>query len=418
MSDPDQFIFPPDIDYECTICGRCCSQPWEIPLDEADLERIRSVDWSEVKPSLSGQELVVPRKSSPEALTLRREEEKCVFLLDDHFCLIHRERGLEFKPRACQQFPYIFTETPAGTYVGVSFATSGIRTGEGRPLQRHEARLRALLPDAYHRRFLHDTVTFQTGTEISFEDALALEDGLMDILAPGEGTIEDDLVTGGIFLRLFPMSFSEGGAPGGGTASDFRDGWRRLEYKRIREIARKFRASPVTQRMFLTNFVSCVEAAYSSGTSAGHMFRSAATQIGAALNLGHISLTSLGAKLPFRAHSAVDFDAEDPDVSEPIRRYIRHVIFRKRLIPYCGVMLGYLLLCIYFALIRWFAQARAALRGSRSVEAEDVDHSIEVVERYYVLHTRFDQIFEHPVLQALLDRASRQKSFLGTIVRT
>jgi len=411
-------IFPPEVDYECTVCGRCCSYPWEIPLDEEDLRRIESVDWTEHRPELAGEPLVVSRKSDPEKKTLQRDGGSCVFLLEDNRCLIHRERGLEFKPRACQQFPYVFTETPAGVYAGVSFANSGIRPSEGEPLRRCEEQLRKLAVNPYHRRVVRDPVLLDPGIELSFEDALHLEEGLMDLLAPGWFNIEDDLVAGGVYLALFEEFARQRDETSTSQAEEFKEGWRRIGYRRIRDIAAKFRPSPVAQRMFLANFVMCVEAAYGEGTSGGEMLRSLLAQVAAACRIGSVKLRSLEAPLPFRSHAAVSFDAANREVTDPVRLYLRHVIFRKRLIPYCSVKMGYLLLCIYFALLRWFAQARAAVRGSSEVGPEDVPESIVTVERYFVLHTRFDQIFEHRLLQSLLARASRQKSFIAGIVRS
>jgi Fe-S-cluster containining protein len=418
MSNPEIFIVPPDVDYECTQCGRCCSHPWEIPLGEDDIARIQSVDWAQAAPGLAGQPLVVPRKSDPQKLTLQREGGRCVFLLEDNRCLIHRERGLGSKPRACQQFPFIFTQTPAGTYVGVSFATAGVRAGQGEPLRRNEEWLRQVAAKPYHRRVIRDPVLFHPGVEISFQDALHLEAGLWDILEPGWFSLEDDLVTGGVYLDLFHEFARQRAAPGGRLGEEFRDGWRRIGYRRIRDIAAKLRAAPLAQRMFLANFVMCVEAAYGEGTSVGQMVRSALAQAGAGLRLGSVRLRSLGAVLSLRAHSAVLFPADDRAVTDPLRLYLRHVVFRKRLIPFCGVKTGYLLLCVYFALVRWFAQARASVRGSPRVESEDIPESIATVERYYVLHTRFDQVFEHPLLQTLLARAATQKSFVASIVRS
>lgn len=411
-------IFPPEVDYECTLCGRCCSHPWEIPLDAPSVDRIRSVDWTKVKPELAGLPLVVPRKDKPGEMTLQRVGGHCVFLTPENRCLIHQERGLLFKPRACQQFPYVFTETPRGIYVGVSFATSGIRTGPGNPLQRHEARLRDLSTQAYHRRVVHESVQFDPGYDITFDDALALETGLFHLLQGGRHSLEDDLVAGGIYLDMFEEFLRTEGRRMRQPGPAFQEGWDRLGDRRIRDIAAKFRPSPGPQRIFLASFIMCVEAAFTPGSSLGHFARAISAQIKAALRFGRIRLSSLDASLPLAAHSSVRFPAEDSAVTDLIRLYLKHVIFRKRLIPFCGVKMGYRLLCIYFALVRWFAQARAALEGRRRVEPGDIPESIERVERYYVLHTRFDQAFEHPWLQSLLARAARRKQFLGTIVRS
>ncbi len=411
-------IIPEEVDYECTQCGKCCSDPMEIPLRGDDIERIRSVNWSELKPELTDQPLIVARESSSDLLTLQRDEDgRCVFLLEDNRCLIHAEQGLEFKPQACQQFPYVFTDTPTGKFVGISFATPGIESSNSEPLRRYEERLTRLAEQPYHHRFIHDRVTFDSGHEISFEEALALETGLLDLLEPGFD-LEDDLVAGGVYLEQFQQFLRETIGEKERPAIDFTEGWRRIGYRRIRETAGKFKPSPVAQRSFLTNFVMSVEAAYSGCSSLGGMFRAFKAQVGASLRIGSVRLQGLDAVLPFDAHASVSFDSSNRRITDPVRLYVRHVVFRKRLIPFCGIKMGYMLLCIHFALIRWFAQARAAGRGSEEVEPQDVAESIETVERYYVMDARFDQAFEDRVIQSLLNKAAKQKLFLGTIVRS
>lgn len=76
------------------------------------------------------------------------EDPTCVFLGPEQRCSIHAELGAQAKPTTCRQYPFQFTRTPDGMYVGASFFCTAIRQNHGRPLADHAEDLLELLPEA------------------------------------------------------------------------------------------------------------------------------------------------------------------------------------------------------------------------------------------------------------------------------
>ena len=70
------------------------------------------------------------------------DDPTCVFL-QDNLCSIHEQ-----KPVTCRQYPFQFTNTPEGVFVGASFFCTAIRDNSGRPMSEHALELLELLPQA------------------------------------------------------------------------------------------------------------------------------------------------------------------------------------------------------------------------------------------------------------------------------
>lgn len=117
-------IIPEDIRYNCQGCGRCCSG-WAVGLTDEDYDRVKDVNWGELKEELKGQELFIDRRKEFEAgysmypyFTKSRPDGTCPFLFDN-LCFIHAARGEDQKPEMCKLFPYTYVPTPSGIFVSV-----------------------------------------------------------------------------------------------------------------------------------------------------------------------------------------------------------------------------------------------------------------------------------------------------------
>ena len=77
------------------------------------------------------------------------QDPTCVFLDSEQLCSIHAELGASAKPITCRQYPFQFTRTPEGIFVGASFFCTSIRQNSGRPMMEHSLEiLLDLLPEA------------------------------------------------------------------------------------------------------------------------------------------------------------------------------------------------------------------------------------------------------------------------------
>jgi Fe-S-cluster containining protein len=115
---PDIFCLSVHASWRCRHSGACCSSGWAIPV-EAPLHRRLSVTSAG---AFAGG--IESREALPAGLTgiLRtRDDGSCVFFdRSSRLCDIHRQKGHDWLPASCQQFPRVSLLDPRGTFVTLS----------------------------------------------------------------------------------------------------------------------------------------------------------------------------------------------------------------------------------------------------------------------------------------------------------
>lgn len=103
------------------------------------------------------------------------QEPACVFLNEDQLCTIHAELGATAKPITCRQYPFQFTRTPDGIFVGASFFCTSIRQNSGRPMMEHALEiLLELLPEAVTSQ-VPDPIPLNGHESLTWEQYRSLE---------------------------------------------------------------------------------------------------------------------------------------------------------------------------------------------------------------------------------------------------
>lgn len=118
--------------FACRDCpARCCRMPWGISMKRDEAQRIASDPW--VKERLSDEALgVLAGGVLPMAERDRRPV--CVFLDDEQWCGLQKEKGHDFIPRACQVFPFGFTRDENDRLLGsLSRLCPSVRDDHGEP---------------------------------------------------------------------------------------------------------------------------------------------------------------------------------------------------------------------------------------------------------------------------------------------
>jgi len=122
--------------FDCLQCGECC-RAWTVPVPVAHVKQHLQVDWvreraKEMKEAGVGP--LLPSKRGATVCTLNTgvgETLDCVFLGESGLCDIHARIGVEAKPSPCRQFPFHFTETPAGVEAFLDPACKAVSAGAG-----------------------------------------------------------------------------------------------------------------------------------------------------------------------------------------------------------------------------------------------------------------------------------------------
>lgn len=171
-----KLIFPKGQLFECNRCGKCCASAWAPEVEPPGRERIGS-SYLALKVASSKDRLPLTTRTDGRVEVAKDDRGICVFLDDDSSCRLHQE-GEHFKPVACQQFPFLFRDTPEGTVVGVSFLCSSIQQNTGRPLEDYSEDLMRLLS---HRKpmTIPRQVALTWGRSLDWETYKGLEEKLM-----------------------------------------------------------------------------------------------------------------------------------------------------------------------------------------------------------------------------------------------
>ncbi|MBT9583442.1 YkgJ family cysteine cluster protein [bacterium] len=143
--------FPAQQNYDCVQCGRSCQAGWDIAVEEP------------IRQKLEGQPLTLRVIQEHGAALVEKKSgwvlnmtPRCGFLEDDLLCGIHRHLGVEAKPNTCRLFPFILSQTPDGTYVGVSYSCTAARQNSGRSLAEHGVDIAQLMAVGTTTNVIHD----------------------------------------------------------------------------------------------------------------------------------------------------------------------------------------------------------------------------------------------------------------------
>jgi hypothetical protein len=113
----------------------------------------------------------------------------------------------------------------------------------------------------------------------------------------------------------------------------------------------------------------------------------------------------------------VRFEADAPGVEAFLREYWSHVVFRKTLTPMHGIFRGYQTLLALYSFTKLAARLHAWRDSRSSAALPDVKEAVRLVERAFVLHARYTDLFAlTSMVTVLTDRLYQQPSFVRTAV--
>ena len=157
---PTKFL--PGQNYDCIQCGRGCTNPWNITVEQSCIDALVGSELKQRVESQYGPAFKFDEARQVHVLN-RKPNGHCVFLQDSPDspgclnCSIHAQLGYAAKPATCKGFPFIVVETPDDIRVGASFYCRAVQQNVGRPLEAHASALDDFGPaqrlQAGHRPF-------------------------------------------------------------------------------------------------------------------------------------------------------------------------------------------------------------------------------------------------------------------------
>ncbi len=426
-SDADlPLLLPDNVVFTCQQSGACCRSDWLIGVDDAAHARLRDVAWERHDPALEAGAAFVPLPfplPGGERLTFaRRPGGACVFLTEDARCGIHRQLGAAAKPQVCREFPYHFVQTPDGVAVGVSFACTAVRAHHGATLAAQRDEVRAVLAGSTRVERLPEALTLFGSIDLGWTDYRPIEAALLDLLAHGGRPLPVALLAGSALLSLCigltqieARARRAGQAPpatlAGGLAELKAEGYRRL--LDIAAGARYPRRPSLTYLAPPYTWLQCSRGRLSRPALLLSLYRNYLRFRRARGGLPD-AITG-GEPFELEAVLGVRFDAGAPGVDAFLREYWSHVVFRKTLTPMHGIFRGYQTLLALYSFMKLAARLHAWRAGRPAAALADVKEGVRLVERAFVLHARYTDLFKlTPMVTVLADRLYQQPSFVRT----
>ena len=421
-------LLPEGVVFTCQNSGACCRSDWLIGVDDTAHARLRDVDWTAHDPALPKADAFVPLPfplPSGERVTFaRRPDGACVFLTADARCGIHRHRGAAAKPQVCREFPYHFVETPDGVAVGVSFACTAVRAHQGASLPAQAEEIRAVLAGSARVERLPEALTLFGAMDVGWDVYRPIEAALLHLLGSRRDPLPVGLLAGSALLSLcIGLTQLEVRARREGRAAPatLAGGLAELaagDYRKLLDIAAGARYPRRPALTYLAPLYTWQE-----------MSRRRLTRLPLLLSLyrnyfrfrrqrGRLPDAITGGE-PFELAEtlAVRFDLRAPGVEDFLREYWSHVVFRKTLTPMHGIFRGYQTLLALYSFAKLAARRHAARAGRSVTTLDDVKEAVRLVERAFVLHARYTDLFRlTPMVTVMADRLYQQPSFVRTAV--
>ena len=414
-----------DVVFTCQQSGACCRSDWLIGVDDASHARLRDVAWERVAPGLAGAAFVplpFPLPGGERVTFARRSDGACVFLTPDARCGIHRAMGAAAKPQVCREFPYHFVRTPDGVAVGVSFACTAVRGHRGAPLSEQRDEVRAVLAGSTRVERLPERLTLFGSIDLEWPAYRSIEAALLELLKTPGRPLPVALLAGSALLSLcIGLTQIEARARRGGhaPAATLAGGLEELRsegYRRLLDIATGARYPRRPSLGYLAPPYTWLQLTRRRLSRTALLVRVYGNYFRFRRGRGALADAITGGP-PFELQRVlgVRVDTTVPGVEEFLREYWSHVLFRKTLVPMHGVFRGYQTLLALYSFMKLAARVHAWRAGRGTAALADVQEAVRLVERAFVLHARYTDLFRlTPMVTVLLDRLYQQPSFVRT----
>jgi len=396
---------PKGIAFTCHNSGVCCRVFDSIPVNDSSQMAIAAIDKSMLNARAGNPAELEPVITSPErdeAPRLARKQhngcQSCALLTEDNLCAVHALAGEAAKPRACQDFPWRYVETPGGVYVGLSFVCPSVRQNRGQLLEEQSAQIQERYTRSASIREAVSSLQLNLRRSITWNDYLAIESALRELLALTDEPLPLRLQACCHLPGFIDSVLGESGTVQRLHIRQIIDAMRSNGFSHLMQVVRKsagHRQSPRPRRMFLGMLASFANS-LQRRQNAGRLETVAAVMhqyFRCAVGLGGMKLRPPGITLSLPQLDKALLPENGP-VASQITRYIDHCLSRKDLVLSGDINHRMRLLAVNAALVGWYAAAYAKQSGGTDTEPQHWDDAIGAVERLYGFHSTFYQFFE------------------------
>lgn len=408
--------------YSCLRCGLCCKTDWLIGIDEISYKRLSQYNWASYFPQLSNNSLFVKLKfplPSGETVTFARKSDgACIFLTSENECLIHQQLGFDAKAQVCKEFPYRFVSTPKGIIVGLSFACVSVNSGIGEPLANKQEEINKILTSSLHIEEIEEPLPLYGLQVLSWKEYEGIESSLISIINANEYSLDLALFAGSILLNVCIglKQVEEKALQAKQTPKEtLLGGLDKLaqdKYQRLFNIAKKGKPSEKFPYVYFAPLLTWMEF---SEKKLGRLqlFYSFLNYL---LRIKFdLPIKPFFAERKFKM-TQISASFENSHISDFLRRYLCHVLFRKNFVCGLGIFRGYHTLLLLYSMIKWIAAFCANAENREVVNIKDLQRAVRIIELKFVLHSRFRNLFFlNPIFSLFLDQIYLKPQFAPTM---
>jgi Fe-S-cluster containining protein len=418
MSDVPAFSLDPDILYNCTTCGACCSNPWKIQADKQMVDDVRRLDLTTIKPSLAGFSPFYPAKQADGSTDyfIQHLNGQCGLVNSKKLCGLHTNWDYNLKPKACRMFPFRILQLGDSLYASASFVCPSIRDHVGDSLETHISELDNVLELSKDNMVRKPEVTLSPNVTLTPDDYLKVETVLLDILKTKSEPFPNRMIACVIALEmlntLIRVTAIKSDTPTDECIAEFVKNMRDTKFERVFKIANKDGSSRIKLHVLLGMLFGFRATFTKKRSRFKTFFILSANIITHLFRIGTIRLRPGDDKIVYSDMMIVKIPDNDPDIEALLTRYFCHLVARKDLLLHSDLITGIKTFCIFYALFRWYARGLTLGRHADVATADDAAEAVSCVEKDFVFHSDFFKVMsEYSALHRAITRFMKKRDF-------
>ena len=398
----DTIYIEPGARYQCVPdCGFCCGF-WNIPIDLTRKDRLLEKAWVREIDQDIGRRIghgVFNIIGQKDHAVIERQQGACSFVNERKFCSIHAREGYEAKPVACQQFPFIYYQTPRGLEVFLDHSCPEIIQNLGELVTPEEIQTRI----SFHEHVIKVSppIPLTSSINLEWENYLALEDALLNVLQKPYSFEEKIHCLQWIVCETSKQMSTDSSNIAAANAIQAASCHDPAPY--LSEIATQ-PSNRSKRDLYIAILIQLVESVYSGEVGAKRlgMFGLLNRIVRQWKRAGQNDFHVFGFSINYSSMGQIAYQVEKEPCKEILDRYLLHLVRRLVGTGKISIMKRVSIIATNFAMVQWFSRAYAASKQSTNVTKEDIVFAIKVVEKF--------------LGNSLFNKIAKERNFLSNYV--
>lgn len=360
-------IFIPDgLVYDCLNCGLCCSN-WNLEITPDDFRNLSKNKSFFLLEKYFPNEPPVSYYSDEQRASLRGINDICV-MFNHNSCLIHSKLGYKAKPYVCRKFPFVFSGTPDGIFVGVSFKCKAIRNKWGKPFADNNSSIVELLREKPPDNVGEDIIQVTEKYNITWDSYRLLEEFTLKCLEIPDIFNASWIPLGVVTSLIYNNAGKSVNAPALIDMGDLPEFSEDLNQKRNEPMFR-----------YLTEFAASIISIIEKWNDSPDMENSRIILDGGSME----SNTYRGRILVNAFREYLELPHAEWEESG-FRSYLKHIVkWRKQLLRFGNLFTGLTALSFMPFMFTWYSFTSAISMGKEKPEHEHFMNALIILDKYF-----------------------------------